>query len=458
MKPFVRRSLTTGACLFGLIALVHLIENARGRSAWRAWEQEQTSAGNLIPFAQLIPPAIPDDQNFAAAPLVVDAVAGKGWGVSIDTPVCKALAEPPANHNWRTSARVDLKALEAATRQDLRSALKPYEPALAALTEASKRPHSRLKVNYEKEEIPALLGFRAMGRLLQTRCLLNLQEGRVDEAWADLQTGLRVIRHFDGEPYLLCQLLRSAYFGIFMQPVWEGLVAHRWNEAQLRELQTWFAQEDILPQWKRCFQAEISMQSSMLEAQPGWWERFKLRQHWLNLERPIGRGEFLLRTLLIPDGWRYQNALSWSRDLQTLVVTPIDPEHHLMHPELERSALATLQHRKRSPYRLIGSPTPLISQNVRTARFQVGLDQAQIACALERYRMNRKAYPTDLKQLTPDFMAQLPHDLTTGEAFRYTSTAKGYKLWSCGWNMKDEGGQVSTSAMEEGDWTWAIPE
>lgn len=60
--------------------------------------------------------------------------------------------------------------------------------------------------------------------------------------------------------------------------------------------------------------------------------------------------------------------------------------------------------------------------------------------------------------LAPAFLPVVPHDLITGGSLRYTRTAKGYRLYSVGWDGQDQGGRPDPSNLEQGDWVWSTGE
>ena len=94
------------------------------------------------------------------------------------------------------------------------------------------------------------------------------------------------------------------------------------------------------------------------------------------------------------------------------------------------------------------------------ARNQTMAKLAELVCALERYRLKNGSYPETLQMLTPDFIEKLPHDLITGEPFKYRRPADGqFLLYSVGWNEQDDGGVIATNpqgqwAADQGDWVW----
>ena len=86
---------------------------------------------------------------------------------------------------------------------------------------------------------------------------------------------------------------------------------------------------------------------------------------------------------------------------------------------------------------------------------------AQIACALERYRLAHHEYPETLDALAPQFMGTVLHDIIDGRPLNYRRTDDGkFLLYSVGWNEQDNGGQPSPKGKNGaidytiGDWVW----
>ena len=98
-----------------------------------------------------------------------------------------------------------------------------------------------------------------------------------------------------------------------------------------------------------------------------------------------------------------------------------------------------------------------------TAHHQTLVNEAQIACALERYHLAHSEYPETLDVLIPQFIKKIPHDIIGGEPFHYRRTDDGkFLLYSVGWNETDDGGQVILAKdgsvdRENGDWVWQYP-
>src|SRR5271157_2193687 len=73
-KGFFRHLMSWRGALFLLAALITLValllaeENWRGARAWQNYKREMEAKGEHFDIARLIPPKVPDDQNFAMTP------------------------------------------------------------------------------------------------------------------------------------------------------------------------------------------------------------------------------------------------------------------------------------------------------------------------------------------------------------------------------------------------------
>ena len=468
MRTFLRRLIATVLVLFLGILLFHGVEDWRGQRAWKAYLQEQEAHGAVFNLARMAPPPVPDAENFAAVPLIADAVAGKGWkGWPTPDVVQDVLSSSDLAGQWKQGRPADLQGIKNAWKvQDLEAALKPYDAVLDGLAEAAKRPRSRFLVDYQNPtDIPALVNFRAVCRVLRLRALVRLQSGQTDLAFEDVMTGLRVIQHLQREPYLISQLLRIAYVNLMLQPIWEGVQDHRWNDAQLATLEQAIGQIDLIGSWKHSLQCERLFTV---------WSVNELQRQsfgaWFNTPLPPlfqqnGRLARILQRIIFPKGWAYQNCIARDQAMLAVGLDPMDPSKHRIHPEMVRQAIANLSKSQRNPYSYIGvgDIRALIAQTPRVAQAQVGLDEARIAAGLERFHLAKGHYPERLDQLAPMFLPNPPMDLVTGEPYHYRLQAGGsYLLYSVGWDQKDDGGTPSSfqngpqgPGTAKGDWLWS---
>src|SRR5580698_5042100 len=69
LKKYLRRMLFALAVVITLAALLLAEENWRGARAWQNYKRSMEAKGERFDVARLIPPRIPDDENFAMTPL-----------------------------------------------------------------------------------------------------------------------------------------------------------------------------------------------------------------------------------------------------------------------------------------------------------------------------------------------------------------------------------------------------
>ena len=112
---------------------------------------------------------------------------------------------------------------------------------------------------------------------------------------------------------------------------------------------------------------------------------------------------------------------------------------------------------------LIGSYTSVIRNSIYT---QSLANQAVIACALERHRIENGSYPDSLDPLKLTDGKPLPLDVMSDKPMGYRKTPDGkYALWCVGFDQKDDGGKRTLDQTQpertkfsdenySGDWVW----
>ena len=70
----LRRGLIGLASLITIVGLLLTFENVRGKRAWEEHKRELQAQGEKFSIGELAPPPVPDDQNFALAPLLKPAL------------------------------------------------------------------------------------------------------------------------------------------------------------------------------------------------------------------------------------------------------------------------------------------------------------------------------------------------------------------------------------------------
>lgn len=496
-----RRFLFGGACVVTLIALAYFVENVRGRSAWLKHRQAWEAQGEKFSIAELAPRPVPDEQNFAFTPLLKPALdyfhspTNVVWRntnslarlnrLQADTPSGRDTNDKLVLGHYEKGTLADLAACRDFYRgntnypqptragtpaEDILHALGKFDAELAELREADRaRPLTRFPIEYEYEPswailLPHLARMKGITQVTHVRATALLDAGRSAEALADLKLGLRLSDSIHEEPLLIDHLVRLASLGINLQTVREGLARHAWTDAQLVEIERALARVDLLAEYLLAQRGERALSVRGLD----YVRRQGFRSEaMMFLSSDEGRSATVSGFNPFPGGWLYQNMLTISELHQQFTLACVDMKSRRVLPEICDALESRVEKLPRAPYTIFAKMLmPALSKAVRrTARVQVALDSARVACALERHRLAGGALPEALDALAPRFLERVPADLFDGKPLRYRREADGgYLLYSVGWNQTDDGGVLvwkgnkeKSVDLEHGDWVWQMP-
>lgn len=507
----LRRRILVLAALITLVALFYAVEDWRGRQAWHNYKRAQEARGERFDLASVAPPPVPSDHNFFETPLWSDLhfVTTNGqtlWSdPNRDSNVIFSVFGPNGNNAPDTvkrdkEQRVDFPAWQAFYRgsnnvfaapggrttnyfpvakepqtpaADVLLALSKFNDNRQLLIASSARPQARFWINYEAGFgmlLPHLKRVKSTAQYLSVHANASLKNGDHQTALEDLHLSFRLIEAVRNEPILISQLVRIAAFEITLQPLWEGLGDRLWTEPELTRIEADLAKLDFLADYQFAMRGERGC---------ALWTVGYLQDSGnagLIFDGPGPNGEpappadlelFLRYAIfrLIPSGWFDQNKLSLARLYERYLLPVVDPAQRTVLPAacLRAQSAAGLQHPR--PYDMFSRimlPS-LASLAEKSARAQTSLNQARLACALERYRLANGQFPVTLNVLTPKFIETLPHDVITGHPFKYRRTDDGqFLLYSVGWNGTDDGGQIALTKnaarnWHAGDWVWRYP-
>lgn len=517
----------------GLAALFHAEEYCRGRWVWHRYSQELVAQGVALHPAQLAPPPVPDDQNFAMTPCLAplydflpgtqtyrDPAAAKNcmrlpalpppdrepagdWtrGITTDLSAWPGALQVAADDALRpnkpsvgsTSGPPSLddvaKALEARfprarepkppriedPRQAAAAVLQALQPAEAILEElrtASLRPYCRFKIRYQTEPqfelaLPHLKHLRLCSRTLGLRAVCRLVMGEAAAADMDLRLAFRLIHMIRDEPMLISQHTRQVVLRSGLQVFWEGLRSHLWSDAQLQGVGRQLGEIDLLAGWDLAMRGERAWGNANIAY---------IRDHREILHELADHSSppyvFHLCLSAAPRGWLYLEQVRYNRIFDEALAPRVDLGRRVldiktidMHEARLNSLIDKAIH---EPFPgmlnhtlLAGTLTAYLPGELqRFAQAQTLVDEALVACALERHRLSTAEYPETLEKLVPKFIAKLPHDIITGDPLKYRRTADGgFVLYSVGWNQQDDGGEYPSKGSNgpHGDWVFRVP-
>lgn len=503
-------------CLITLIALFYAEEDWRGRHVWDGYLRAQRAKGAKVDWAALVPPPVPDNQNLAMCPLLKpildysqnqsrktsDIVGQIVWhdtnglsrvqrlyvrwndsstpGESAHFRAEEELDKHPLTNGWinlaawqnyfRTGTNLDGIPPTNSPANDVLLALRPLGADLAELEQvAQHRPLARWPVHYDTEPPGAILlphlGYcRNIVRTLQLRASARFATGDANGGLSDLRLGMRLADSVKDEPILISHLVRIVDYQDLLELLKEGLARREFSDGQLAELEKQFDCVDFLAGYRLAIRGTDAMNRQ--------WSRLSTSDvdDLLSIGTESGKDDLTRIEILLlfrygPSGWVYQNVLSAFQLSDQYLLPAIDARKRIVYPqriaEYEKARNTTS-----GPFNLI--PKVWLFQFLKDApqKFALGqteINQAALACGLERYRLAHHEYPPSLEALTPQFLKSIRHDAMNGQPLHYRRTEDGrYLIYSVGWNEKDDGGQVvldqeGNPDLARGDWVWQLP-
>ena len=508
-RRMIRRMLIGFAWLITIIVLFYAEEDWRGRREWNNYCQQLEAGGAQLDLAAFTPKPIPDDQNFAAIPFIESWFTQRTnleqrWGDNywFASNMIGTSTNPPAPaggqpgkrsfldlvawktafdsiHSGRTNFYHELEsgkldfASRAAAAPAILAGLTASETNLALLCAASERPFSRYPVVYDLENpwgilLPHLANVKLAVQRLQLRACAELAAGRSEAALADIKLMLYLADSVKDEPFLISYLVRIVCVQLAIQPVWEGLAEHAWSAAQLQELQAYFEQYDFFTSMERSLAGERA--AGILTADLLAQGKYNLN---MLTDDPTQSGSEAADVFgrVVPRGWYDLEKLNYCRLFQLQLHGAFDVEKKQVFPRQIESSTNALEQAfaGRNPFTTICTRHQLLAvillpalHNLprKAAAAQTAVDEATIACALERYRLANGQYPENLDQLAPKFISSLPHDVISGGPYKYHLAGGGqFVLYSVGWNETDDDGVPGKTLFDdkEGDWVWQYP-
>jgi hypothetical protein len=484
-----------------LVIFFYVEEDWRGARAWAATKAKWEAQGESFDYSKFIPPPIPDDQNLAAIPLfkLVETPPGDPDQQPIalqramrsnlpgnDLPSLGSYqrGESPDWNAIRSGIAVDYSTVFPGTTQPADTlaqfeALYPFISDLRAATHT--RPLCRFNVDYTisppfSRSLGLIVAPIRLTKILALHALLALHQQRSDIALEDIKINYKLATAAGRDPTLIGALVALGVNAITQPAIYDGLAMHAWSDAQLEELQATLNRVDFLAEFPFAFRSEAAETILNLDGVKNT-PRFQV----LGLEqgimgyRTIWGEPWNHIPFLWPSGWWDQNK-SLMPDFELGQLATVDPSSHRAFPDVDRNIKQRLEINidrwdATAPWRFwfTMAASPLVSQTQKFAYGQTWVDEACIACALERYRLAHGVYPDSLDALAPAYIDSLPHEVITGQPYHYRLRPDGiFLLYSVGWNQTDDGGKIAYKTgydqslkqidYDQGDWVWPTPQ
>jgi len=440
-----------------------------GREWWaeRQWQQyaaEARARGVKLTVAELFDrPPVPAEENFAELPI------WRAWRAGTKTlpripegrPMLSRVRLLPGRpvfdlekfrrgmveRLWLTGAEAVGSDAEIVVR-----GLRKVDAELQEIVQGASRPYARF---------PFL---RALGgpfydsnlnrlfpvlQYLELKFHAELALGHGDIALAHWQAGWPLVQAAADQSTTM--QLAAIMARRLVDAVWAGLDRQALTDAQLLAIEHRLASESFL----RNFQATLDGDRAEMNREI---EGLAADRNVANLIPPSQPDRLLLWLYSRQNQWWRKNQLWFNRHLDE-VAASVDVRAERWIPPAEP---------KYDPQAIPGDWRGLDLGLARLWSYRyrveislyehVNLRLAGLACALERFRLGTGAYPDTLRELVPKFLAELPHEPTNGEPFRYRREEKeGYVLYSIGLDGIDDGGLEPGPNFGRGDWRWWAP-
>jgi hypothetical protein len=484
--------------ILGIIALIILFyveEDWRGARAWAATKAEWEAKGETFDYNKFIPPPVPDDQNLAALPLFKLEPAKYDDGSSYLTTVTlnravrsdlPTLDFPPMG-NWQKGELPDMGKIKKTMAANYALAFKnatPPDDVLAQfnaiypfltdfLAASATRPLFRFNSDYTITP-PAARPFGPvtqqikLSRILTLHAILALDHHQPDLALEDIKINYKLLSGAKRDPTLVGGLVAIGINAINGAALYDGLAQHSWSDAQLVDLDQMLKPINFLTDYQFAMRSEIAQSIVNFDC-------FKKRAHrdhrvfqGLDPQVPL-MSRFAPRW---PDGWWDDNKSQLAAFLFRALAN-VDPKLRLVFPKADSDLQHEIEQANArwdayAPWKILSNIAagPIANATHQFAQAQVRIDEARIACALERYRLAHGVYPGSLDALVPAYIDSIPHDIMNGQPYHYQLRPDGtYLLYSVGWNQTDDGGKVvykkdSPTQVDytQGDWVWPTPQ
>lgn len=372
----------------------------------------------------------------------------------------KKLPQPVWDSIYEFIRRQPIKPFNLA---DVQKVLNEVQPALQILRKALNYPHMQI-VNWDFEnpintELPHLPWFREFARLLVAEGEWRKRQGDIDGAIESHLAGLKLARRTGDEPILITFLVQGEIFAITINGLQQVLLnaeaSPKSYQALLAELQAWDIDRDFV----RAIQSERVIAIATCE-----WIRKTPSKHlsdggliiWLGGKNAlIARNELKLLKY-------YETMINIARkgtpyDWKAIDQLELDTDHSKLLEILDEIL-----------HKMLGGKVILVYGDFianwfitcmrlifnKLANYHALQRIAQVAIALRLYRQENRRYPETLQELVPKYLPNLPIDPFDGKPLRYKRLTNGFKIWSIGQDLKDDGGVEKKPRWEKGDIVW----
>lgn len=324
------------------------------------------------------------------------------------------------------------------------------QPALVTLREASLRPYSVFPVKWEAGPavlFPHMAQFRQATRLVSAQALLEAEAGNTAQALDWLAVNYRMAAHAQQEPTLIAELVAIACRAIAFQAAKQVICPADLTAAEAAPLQHLLASQRVTESFTRALRGEMACGLSFFSS---------LRQNnirdlgeFLGGDRSFRQSfvAWLVKLRLWRPYWDLET-YNYVRAMSRMIEASKQPVR------LTSKAAEMVPPRMGLGHIMAGMLVPMFSKaNGKRDQSLAEIALVQTALMLKVYHHEHGSYPDTLTALP----AQAPEDPFSGQPLVYWRQKQGFKLYSWGPNLRDDGGHEPAKPSDlitQGDIVW----
>lgn len=475
------------AIAFAILASITLLVLAaswisyQGRLDWARTKAELLAKGEKLTQIELAPPPVADKDNFFADSIWKREPNSPGAKLKpspiekLDTPLTPAEAATfqkllPDGGDFATADRVEASYwivcnyrgyLSLDENRDrvafLIQLLTPLHPAMDRIQELFDRPAARWPYEYGRyvfatSRFDPYPGILPLAKALSAEAALSSMEGDAHTASEDLISLLKLGETLKDDPLIYALMIRSTVLSMALGIIGTDLRLRVWSDAEILRIQNALQPIDLVAGGALALRGERGLSNQVIEAvsqNPSLWRD---SWFWRGYFRPPDSASSKFSNEAEQVLAQIDSALFGAGDQATLnrlvqclaEIFDAIPLKGFNAKEFEREL-----HRPRNRLERITHPKTdqfiyYYAGNLHIlVRLQIEVEQAFMACALERYRLRYKCYPETLDALVPEFIQKLPKDVYTAKPYQYRpETPDRFRLWSVGPLSGDGNGDI----------------
>ena len=512
-KRWIRGLAWTAVTLITFYVLLCTWLNWSWGRQWTATVALLKAEGETLDFRATTNNPVPEADNFCAIPLLkdialaVDNDSSKGEPAEkrkrldgLRLPSGGKAGSHPKLSNASSGKATDLQAWADWLRKegslllpedsgnaarDLLGALAKHEAVVQELATGLNRSKAQWTPEWKTRELPenlfmvALPHYQSIQNLNQTVALRAIAAARAGEAAKAHESALIMARLSEAnlnDPFLISLLFAEAGTKYLAGATWELCDAQAGTAEDFTRLEAALAGLDFHHSTLGACRGEMAGAVNTLQSlrrnpssAPG------LVQMTNDAELPAGTMFGIVGAHVIPLGFfDASTAVLADREFKYFIKPLRDQgwrEARQASQDWEKELVGMKEKVWTHPtHMMVCLIAPALGSIVNKAVYtQTVVNQAVIACALERHRLEMGGYPDSLDAVKLANGKPLPLDVISGKQMGYRKTPDGrYALWSVGFDEKDDGGRRTLDEKNPentrfsdgkyvGDWVWDFP-